>query len=118
MFWAAPQELRFNKFCDGFCIPSCVFFSPLLSGTDYVGDKKSFMKFFCYLGALSCMGLYWFNLENIYIGLMFYFWIDRVLGSLVFYNSTYLILLIQNSKIVLVPKDIPGYIGSVSFISD
>jgi UMF1 family MFS transporter len=24
------------------------------------------------LGALSCMGLYWFNLENIYIGLTFY----------------------------------------------
>ena len=37
------------------------FLSPLLSGiADYVGNKKKFMKFFCYLGALSCMGLYFF----------------------------------------------------------
>ena len=63
--------------------------SPLLSGiSDYVGNKKSFMRFFCYLGALSCMGLYWFDLSTIYTGLLFYilgligFW-----GSLVFYNS-------------------------------
>ena len=64
-------------------------FSPLLSGiADYVGNKKSFMKFFCYLGALSCMGLYWFNLESIYIGLMFYFFgLIGYWGSLVFYNS-------------------------------
>lgn len=47
---------------------------PLLSGiADYLGNKKSFMKFFCYLGGVSCIGLYWFSLENIYIGLIFYF---------------------------------------------
>ena len=35
--------------------------SPLLSGiADYVGNKKIFMKFFCYLGAISCIGLFWF----------------------------------------------------------
>src|SRR4051812_28095301 len=44
------------------------FISPLLSGiADYVGNKKNFMRFFCYLGAFSCIGLYWFNLENIYL---------------------------------------------------
>lgn len=33
--------------------------SPLLSGiADYMGNKKTFLKFFCYMGALSCMGLY------------------------------------------------------------
>jgi MFS-type transporter involved in bile tolerance (Atg22 family) len=43
---AAPQELRFNKFCDGFAFLVVSFLSPLLSGiADYVGDKKSFMKF-------------------------------------------------------------------------
>ncbi|MFT5078846.1 MAG: UMF1 family MFS transporter, partial [Patiriisocius sp.] len=37
--------------------------SPFLSGiADYVGNKKNFMKFFCYLGALSCIGLYFFDL--------------------------------------------------------
>jgi UMF1 family MFS transporter len=63
--------------------------SPFLSGiADYVGNKKSFMKFFCYLGALSCIGLYWFSLENIYIGLLFYFLgLIGFWASLVFYNS-------------------------------
>ncbi|MCZ8088943.1 MAG: MFS transporter [Flavobacterium sp.] len=63
--------------------------SPLLSGiADYAGNKKSFMKFFCYLGAFSCIGLYWFSIENIYIGLMFYFLgLIGFWGSWVFYNS-------------------------------
>ena len=48
--------------------------TPLLSGiADFVGNKKVFMKFFCYLGGLSCIGLYWFSLENIYLGLTCYF---------------------------------------------
>jgi MFS transporter, UMF1 family len=65
------------------------FISPLLSGiADFVGNKKSFMKFFCYLGAFSCMGLYWFSLENLYVGLFFYFFgLIGFWGSLVFYNS-------------------------------
>lgn len=48
--------------------------TPLISGiADYLGNKKIFMKFFCYLGALSCIGLYWFSLKDIYLGLTFYF---------------------------------------------
>ena len=63
--------------------------SPLLSGiADYVGNKKNFMKFFCYLGALSCMGLYFFSIENIHLSLLFYFFgLIGFWGSLVFYNS-------------------------------
>lgn len=35
---------------------------PLLSGVaDYSGNKKAFMKFFVWLGSLSCMGLYFFD---------------------------------------------------------
>ena len=63
--------------------------SPILSGiADYIGNKKSFMQFYTYVGALSCVGLYWFDLDNIYIGLLCYFlasvgaWL-----SWVFYNS-------------------------------
>lgn len=65
------------------------FISPLLSGiADCAGNKKSFMRFFCYLGAFSCMGLYWFSIEYIYIGLLFYFLgLIGFWGSLVFYNS-------------------------------
>lgn len=48
--------------------------TPLLSGiADYMGNKKFFMKFFCYLGGISCIGLYWFSLEHIYFGLVCYF---------------------------------------------
>ncbi|MEM7486440.1 MAG: MFS transporter [Bacteroidota bacterium] len=48
--------------------------TPLISGiADYLGNKRLFLKFFCYLGALSCIGLYWFSLERIYFGLTCYF---------------------------------------------
>ncbi|MGB0789273.1 MAG: MFS transporter, partial [Marinirhabdus sp.] len=65
------------------------FLSPFLSGiADYVGNKKAFMKFFCYLGALSCIGLYFFSLENIYVSLLLYFLaLVGFWGSLVYYNS-------------------------------
>ena len=64
-------------------------FSPLLSGiADYIGDKKKFMKIFVYIGSLSCIGLYWFELETIYLGLIFYFLaMIGLWSSLVFYNS-------------------------------
>ncbi|MBP2282018.1 UMF1 family MFS transporter [Flavobacterium sp. CG_23.5] len=77
------------SFVTAFAFLMVAFISPLLSGiSDYVGNKKTFMKFFCYLGALSCVGLYWFSLENIYIGLLFYFLgLIGFWGSLVFYNS-------------------------------
>ena len=63
--------------------------SPILSGVaDYIGNKKSFMKFYTYLGALSCVGLYWFELDNIYFGLLSYFFASvGAWLSWVFYNS-------------------------------
>lgn len=92
------------------------FFSPLLSGiADYVGNKKSFMKFFCYLGALSCMGLYFFNLENIYFGLLFYFLgLIGFWGSLVFYNSYLPDIAFPEQQDKISAKGYSlGYIGSV-----
>ncbi|MFK7832649.1 MAG: MFS transporter [Winogradskyella sp.] len=65
--------------------------SPILSGiADYVGNKKNFMKFFCYLGSAGCIGLYWFDIhpDRIHISLLFYFMgLIGYWGSLVFYNS-------------------------------
>jgi UMF1 family MFS transporter len=53
-----------------------------------MGNKKTFLKFFCYLGSISCIGLYWFDLENIYLGLFFYFMaLISFWASLVFYNA-------------------------------
>lgn len=65
------------------------FMSPLLSGiADYIGNKKRFMKLFVYLGSLSCVGLYWFDLNTIYLGFFFYFLaLIGLWSSLVFYNS-------------------------------
>ena len=62
---------------------------PILSGiADHKKNKVSFLKFFCYLGSLSCIGLYFFTIENIYIGLLFYFLaLFSFWASLVFYNS-------------------------------
>ena len=90
--------------------------SPLLSGVaDYVGNKKAFMKFFCYLGALSCMGLYFFDLDRIYISLLFYFFgLVGFWGSLVFYNS-YLpdVALVEQQDRISAKGYSMGYIGSV-----
>ena len=63
--------------------------SPFLSGiSDYVGNKKSFLKFFCYLGAIFCIGLFWFDLEFLWFGLLCYFLaLVGFWASLVFYNS-------------------------------
>ena len=50
--------------------------SPILSGiADYVGNKKNFMKFFCYVGSAGCIGLYWFSIapDRIHLSLLFYF---------------------------------------------
>lgn len=66
------------------------FLSPILSGiADYTGNKKRFMQFFCYLGSLSVMCLYFFRDQStLWIGILFTilasigFW-----GSIVFYNS-------------------------------
>ena len=92
------------------------FLSPILSGiSDYVGNKESFMKFFCYLGALACIGLYWFSLENILFGMVCYvlglvgFW-----GSLVFYNSYLPDIAYPEQQDKVSAKGFSlGYIGSV-----
>ncbi|MDI1256633.1 MAG: MFS transporter [Flavobacterium sp.] len=92
------------------------FISPLLSGiADYVGNKKNFMRFFCYLGAFSCIGLYWFNLENIYTGLLFYFLgLIGFWGSLVFYNSYLPDIAFPEQQDKVSAKGYSlGYIGSV-----
>ncbi|ESU21177.1 MFS-type transporter yxiO [Flavobacterium enshiense DK69] len=91
-------------------------FSPLLSGiADYIGNKKLFMKFFCYLGALSTIGLCWFDLDSIYFSLACYFFgLIGFWGSLVFYNS-YLpdIAFPEQQDNVSAKGYSMGYLGSV-----
>ena len=90
--------------------------TPILSGiADYVGNKKTFLKFFCYLGSFSCIGLYWFDLENIYIGLLFYFFaLISFWASLVFYNSYLPDIASKEKQDYISAKGYAlGYIGSV-----
>jgi len=92
------------------------FLIPILSGiADFVGNKKVFMKFFCYLGAFSCMGLYFFNLENILTSLLFYFL--ALIGfwcSWIFYNSYLPDVAYPEQQDKLSAKGFSlGYIGSV-----
>jgi UMF1 family MFS transporter len=63
--------------------------SPLLSGiADYGGIKKKFMKFFVYLGSLSCMGLYFFDADHLSLGIILFICASiGYAGSLVFYNA-------------------------------
>jgi MFS transporter, UMF1 family len=65
------------------------FLSPLLSGiADYGGIKKKFMRFFVYLGSISCMGLYFFDGSHITLGILLFIGASiGYAGSLVFYNA-------------------------------
>lgn len=90
--------------------------SPLLSGVaDYVGNKKIFMKFFCYLGAISCIGLFWFNMETLWFGLLCYFLaLIGFWASLVFYNSYLPDIAFPEQQDRISAKGYSlGYIGSV-----
>ncbi|WP_282121936.1 MFS transporter [Algibacter mikhailovii] len=90
--------------------------SPVLSGiADYVGNKKTFMKFFCYLGSVGCIGLYWFSLERIHLSLLFYFMgLIGYWGSLVFYNSYLPDIAFEEQQDSISAKGFSlGYVGSV-----
>ena len=65
------------------------FLSPLLSGiADYTGTKKKFMRLFCYLGAFSCVSLFWFDPDKIELGMLSLFFASiGFWNSLVFYNA-------------------------------
>lgn len=91
--------------------------SPLLSSiSDYRGNKKKFLFFFCSLGSIACCSLYFFNGRgDILFGLLAMifacigFW-----SSLVFYNS-YLpeIAAPEDRDRVSARGFVMGYLGSV-----
>ncbi len=80
-------ELYSYVFSLSFLIVSAI--SPLLSGiADYTGSKKRFLQAFCYLGAISCASLYFFDVDHLELSMLSVlfasigFW-----ASLVFYNA-------------------------------
>ena len=93
-----------------------VIITPILSGiADYTGNKKFFMKLFCYVGSFSCIMLYNFNIDNLEFGLFFYF--IALIGfwcSLVFYNSYLPDIARESQQDYISAKGYSmGYVGSV-----
>ncbi|WP_111307595.1 MFS transporter [Confluentibacter sediminis] len=105
-------------FVTAFTFLVVAFTSPIMSGiADYVGNKKNFMKFFCYLGSIGCIGLYWFDIspDKIHLSLLFYFMgLIGYWGSLVFYNSYLPDIAFPEQQDRVSAKGFSlGYIGSV-----
>jgi UMF1 family MFS transporter len=116
VFGTTMKSTALMSFTTAFAFLIVAFISPFLSGiADYSGNKKNFLKTFCYIGSLSCIGLYWFSADNLYFSLFAYlmgligFW-----GSLVFYNS-YLpdVAYPEQQDAVSAKGYSMGYIGSV-----
>jgi UMF1 family MFS transporter len=90
--------------------------SPILSSiADYRGNKKNFMRFFCYLGAASCSTLYFFDASTVTLGLLsFMFAGIGFYGSQVFYNSYLPDITSEEDRDRVSAKGYTyGYIGSV-----
>ncbi|HQQ95068.1 MAG TPA: MFS transporter [Bacteroidia bacterium] len=83
------ENQNIYSFVYAFALSIVVIITPLLSGiADYLGNKKRFLQFFCYLGALSCSCLFFFSKHHLELSFIPFitatvgFW-----GSLVYYNS-------------------------------
>ncbi len=92
------------------------FLLPILSSvSDYHGNKKTFMKFFTYLGGLSCMGLYFFNKSNLEWGIIcFAMSMVGWTGGVLFSNSYLPEIATPDQQDRVSAKGFAwGYIGSV-----
>lgn len=92
-----------------------LFYPILTSIADTRGNKKNFMRFFCYMGAIGCSLLYFFDGSNLYLGIGCFILASMgFVGSLVFYNA-YLpeIAAPEDQDRVSAKGYAYGYIGSV-----
>tara|TARA_B110000967_G_scaffold99074_1_gene101790 strand:+ start:200 stop:1534 length:1335 start_codon:yes stop_codon:yes gene_type:complete len=92
---------------------------PILSGiADFMGTKKRFMQFFCYLGALGCASLFFFDRDSLEISMLSVFMASiGFWGSLVFYNSFLLEIADKDQHDKISARGFSlGYIGSVTLL--
>jgi UMF1 family MFS transporter len=90
--------------------------SPFLAPiADFKNAKLGFMKFFCYMGALSCAALYWFTGENVSWGITFFALASvGFAGSIVYYNAYLKEIVDEKDQDRVSAKGFSlGYIGSV-----
>jgi UMF1 family MFS transporter len=89
---------------------------PILSSVaDYRGNKKVFMQFFTYIGGLACIGLYFFKLDTLELGIICF--VIAAMGYIggVMFNNSYLpeIATVDQQDRVSAKGYAFGYIGSV-----
>lgn len=89
---------------------------PLLSSTaDYHGNKKTFMKIFTYMGGAACIGLFFFKLETLELGIICF--VIAAMGYIggVMFNNSYLpeIATPEEQDRVSAKGFAYGYVGSV-----
>ncbi len=87
----------------------------LTSIADTRGNKKNFMRFFCYIGSFGCTMLYFFNGANLWLGIScFMLAAMGYVGSLVFYNAYLPEIAAPEDQDRISAKGFSfGYIGSV-----
>jgi UMF1 family MFS transporter len=115
MEWNHPDTLYSYTLSFSFLVVAIM--SPILSAiADYTGNKKKFLKFFCTIGAVSVMSLYFFEgIDTVWIGIIFTFFASiGFWSSVVFYNS-YLpeVAYPEDQDKVSAKGFIYGYIGSI-----
>jgi MFS transporter, UMF1 family len=90
--------------------------SPLLSGiADAKGNKKSFLKLFCYMGSLACCLLFFFTSSTLLLGVtLFIVALVGFGGSIVYYNAFLPEIATEDQFDRISAKGFSmGYIGSV-----
>jgi UMF1 family MFS transporter len=115
MEWNHPDTLYSYTLSFSFLVVAIM--SPILSAiADYTGNKKKFLKFFCTIGSVSVMSLYFFEgIDTVWIGIVFTFFASiGFWSSIVFYNS-YLpeVAHPEDQDKVSAKGFIYGYIGSI-----
>lgn len=89
---------------------------PILSSmADYRGNKKLFMKLFTYMGGFACIGLYFFKLETLELGIICFTLAAMGYVGGVMFNNSYLpeIATPEQQDRVSAKGYAFGYIGSV-----
>ncbi|HQY12985.1 MAG: MFS transporter [Ferruginibacter sp.] len=107
-------ELKDYVLAFGFLVIAVL--SPVLSSiADYKGNKKNFMRFFCYMGAASCSLMFFFDEHHVTLGLMCLMFAGiGFYGSQVFYNSYLPEIAAEEDRDRISARGYSfGYIGSV-----
>ncbi len=87
----------------------------LTSVADTKGNKKNFMKVFCYMGAIGCSLLFFFKADNLWLGVLAFMMASMgYVGSVVFYNAYLPEIAAPEDRDRISAKGYTyGYIGSV-----